>query len=123
MHIAFCSRNVWKCPACAEAVQRTEKDAHAAVCPAAEVACECGARVARSEMARHKAEACLMRTVECEFCEVSVPMVELSDHQEYCGSRTENCERCLQLVKLRDMDRHISSKCASLLHAARRAAQ
>ena len=66
--------------------------------------------MARSEMARHKAEACLMRTVECEFCEVSVPMVELSDHQEYCGSRTENCERCLQLVKLRDMDRHISSK-------------
>jgi hypothetical protein len=111
MHVAFCERNVYRCPACGECMQRSAKDEHAAECSAAPVQCECGESMPRSALARHKAEACLMRTVECEFCEVSFTCVELMDHQEYCGARTENCTRCLKLVKMRDLERHVSSGC------------
>ena len=111
MHVAFCQRNVHRCDACGELVQRSEKDAHEASCGAAPVQCECGESVTKATLERHKAEACLHRMVECEFCEVGFTCVELMDHSEYCGSRTENCAACLMLVQLRNMDRHISSNC------------
>ena len=111
MHVAFCERNVHRCDACGELVQRSEKDAHAASCGAAPVQCECGESVTKATLERHKASACLHRMVECEFCEVGFTYVELMDHSEYCGSRTENCTACLKLVQLRNMDRHISSGC------------
>ena len=110
MHVAFCSRNVWRCTACGECMQRgSAQEEHAEQCSAAVLECECGEKLSRSALERHKKEACLMRTVECEFCEVTFTCVELMDHQEYCGSRTENCTRCLKLVKMRDMERHQAS--------------
>ena len=35
----------------------------------------------------------------------------MNSHQDYCGSRTETCEKCKRFVKLKDMDLHASSNC------------
>lgn len=110
LHVSFCTRNVWRCPKCDDCFQKNEKEQHEKTVHAL-VTCVCGEVVEQGRLERHKAEACLRRQVECEFCEMSLPMLELMDHQEYCGSRTDNCLQCLKIVKIRDMDRHLASGC------------
>ena len=34
--------------------------------------------------------------------------MEMSDHETYCGSRTERCDRCPDWVQLREWDSHQS---------------
>ena len=106
---------IYKCRACGETMQISDKEAHAGecamaqvcphrvspgraplhplhppaladVCPRLQVACECGERVGRGELSRHKRDTCVRRSVECEFCEQSIGFVELLGHQEYCGT-------------------------------------
>ena len=34
------------------------------------------------------------------------------DHKEYCGVRTEQCDKCKRYIKIKDMDVHLVSGCA-----------
>lgn len=55
---------------------------------------------------------CLKRQVKCTYCEMDVAKGELDDHQEYCGTRTENCVLCGQFIMVKDMARHEESRCS-----------
>lgn len=50
--------------------------------------------------------------LKCEFCELEVPMVQLNDHEELCGARTDVCTRCMHYVRNRDAHSHRMSGCA-----------
>ena len=118
-HIAFCNRNIYRCEHCGEAVRVADKAEHSAT--HAKVVCDCGESVEAIKLERHKAEACavhsfetciecserlpkgsmdvhrtqcIYRHVACEWCAMPLPYIEMADHKEYCGSRTERCVRC-----------------------------
>lgn len=45
----------------------------------------------------------------CKFCELELPKTELEEHEDYCGSRTDKCIECGQLVMFKDKDMHYIS--------------
>ncbi|KAF3976240.1 hypothetical protein CMV_000560 [Castanea mollissima] len=56
----------------------------------APVSCSlCSETMEREILAIHKGENCPQRIVTCEFCEFPLPAVDLAEHQEVCGNRTE----------------------------------
>lgn len=135
-HEAFCRRNNAVCPDCGEVVRRDELDAHHAEvhattpCPdcgeavrtseleahhaahhAMATCPQCGSEVLQALLATHTENECLLRSVECEFCNLPMPFVDLLAHQETCGVRTDVCTLCLRYIKLRDMARHTESNC------------
>ncbi|KAJ8430710.1 hypothetical protein Cgig2_000275 [Carnegiea gigantea] len=68
-----------------------------------QVACSlCSETMDREILDVHKGENCPQRIVTCEYCEFPLPAIDLFEHQEVCGNRTEYCHRCGRYIRLRD---------------------
>lgn len=49
--------------------------------------------------------------MHCNFCDLDMQFNEYSEHVDACGSRTDHCELCNQVVMLKDMEAHKLSSC------------
>ncbi|XP_065889678.1 TRAF-type zinc finger domain-containing protein 1-like isoform X2 [Dysidea avara] len=56
-----------------------------------------------------------MRMVDCEYCELQFKAMELYQHKDHCGSRTDVCEKCQQYVMLKEMKSHLENMCATVV--------
>lgn len=45
----------------------------------------------------------------CKYCDLELPKLDLDDHENYCGSRTDKCMECGELVMFKDKQAHMSS--------------
>ncbi|XP_044762904.1 TRAF-type zinc finger domain-containing protein 1-like isoform X2 [Coccinella septempunctata] len=45
----------------------------------------------------------------CRYCELELPKVELEDHENYCGSRTDKCLDCGELVMFKYKQMHLDT--------------
>lgn len=52
---------------------------------------------------------CQYRQQGCRFCELELPVAEICEHEEYCGSRTKKCEECGEYVMLKYEQLHLDS--------------
>ncbi len=62
-------------------------------------------------MVYFQSELCPRRPVICAYCELELPHIDLQHHLDYCGTRTERCDRCEQYVMCKDFSRHQDSDC------------
>lgn len=75
----------------------------------APVSCSlCKETMDREVLTVHEGENCPQRIVTCEFCEFPLPAIDLLEHQEVCGNRTELCPMCNRYVRLREKYGHES---------------
>ena len=135
MHVVHCQRNIQLCPKCHEPVPRSELadhdlEFHAEVkCPECQKKCENSAlddhkvTFNLSSFGRYPADNrykshsprvfqkndCPKRPKLCRFCELELKADTMSEHEHFCGSRTENCEVCNQLVMLKNQRMHEES--------------
>lgn len=49
----------------------------------------------------------------CKYCDLELPKLELDDHENYCGSRTDKCMECGELVMFKDKQAHMASNHSS----------
>ena len=54
---------------------------------------------------------CPKRQSKCAYCEIDLPFCDLQEHLNFCGTRTEPCEKCGQFVMHKDLQRHEDSNC------------
>lgn len=102
LHYAHCSRNLEKCKVCGDMIPRKHAEEHY-LSTHAPVACSlCSETMDRETLDVHKGENCPQRIVTCEYCEFPLPAIDLFEHQEVCGNRTEYCHRCGRYIRLRD---------------------
>lgn len=45
----------------------------------------------------------------CKYCDLELPKLELEDHENYCGSRTDKCLQCGELVMFKYKQIHMDS--------------
>eukprot|EP01105_Mastigella_eilhardi_P006554 TRINITY_DN1808_c0_g1_i2.p1 TRINITY_DN1808_c0_g1~~TRINITY_DN1808_c0_g1_i2.p1 ORF type:complete len:457 (-),score=86.08 TRINITY_DN1808_c0_g1_i2:9-1379(-) len=109
-HDVFCRRNIQQCPVCNVPVRVADAEAHAAT-HVLEPCSKCEQRVEHSHMEQHLESECPKRATPCSFCSLSIPADEHERHEAYCGSRTDQCAACSKYIRLRDMAKHVSSKC------------
>lgn len=60
-------------------------------------------------------DSCPELKLECKYCDLEFRRIELSEHIEGCGSRTDHCELCNRRVMLKDMAEHKENKCATVM--------
>ena len=102
MHFVHCKRNLKLCSLCGEAIQRSKEREHFEE-NHAEINCvQCGQKTTRSEEGNHLAYECGKRPITCHYCELRLPRERMSEHQEFCGTRTEFCHKCSRYVLVRD---------------------
>lgn len=80
-----------------------------------QVACKCGKKMEKRFFDDHQAKECRQRMLKCDFCELELTFQDLQGHVEYCGSRTEKCEKCGQFVMKKGQAFHDATKCGSVL--------
>ncbi|KAG7235376.1 hypothetical protein INR49_032716 [Caranx melampygus] len=89
LHETHCSRFLCVCPDCDESVPKEQLDQHREE-QHTEVRCsKCNQKMERRHLMDHE-----------------LPVKELGQHREVCGSRTELCRECNRYVKLRDLAEH-----------------
>ncbi|XP_021743775.1 TRAF-type zinc finger domain-containing protein 1-like isoform X1 [Chenopodium quinoa] len=102
LHTVHCGRNLEKCKVCGDMVPKKHAEEHY-FNTHAPVACSlCSETMDREILDVHKGEDCPQRIVTCEYCEFPLPAIDLSEHQDICGNRTEHCYRCARYIRLRD---------------------
>ncbi|RZC26099.1 XIAP-associated factor 1 isoform B [Glycine soja] len=133
LHYAHCSRKLEKCKVCGDMVPRKNAEDHylrthapcytwlwmlktifsaTFICSKqkgglVQVSCSlCSETMERDILDIHKGENCPQRIVTCEFCEFPLPAIDLAEHQEVCGNRTELCHLCNKYVRLRERFSH-----------------
>ncbi|KAK2376210.1 TRAF-type zinc finger domain-containing protein [Trifolium repens] len=106
LHNAHCSRNLQKCKVCGDMVPKKNAEDHY-LTTHAPVSCSlCSETMDRDIIDIHKGENCPKRIVTCDFCEFPLPAIDLAEHQEVCGNRTELCHLCNKYVRLRERYTH-----------------
>ena len=134
MHVVHCQRNIQLCPKCQEPVPRSELDNHDLEFHS-EVKCsDCQKTYESSSLNDHKvklsteiryretstslnlfiwyvfqANDCPKRQKQCQYCNLELKADTMDEHEDYCGSRTENCEVCDKLVMLKYEQMHLES--------------
>ena len=102
IHFVHCKRNLKLCSLCGEAIQRSKEKEHFEE-NHVEINCvQCGQKTTRSEEGNHLAYECGKRPITCHYCELRLPRERMSEHQEFCGTRTEFCRKCSRYVLVRD---------------------
>ncbi|KAL2489058.1 TRAF-type zinc finger-related [Forsythia ovata] len=115
LHFAHCSRNLEKCKVCGDMVPKKFAEEHF-LSTHAPVACsQCSATMERDVLNVHRGENCPQRIVTCEYCEFPLPAIDLLEHQEVCGNRTELCHLCHKYIRLRERNGH-ESRCNGLVN-------
>ncbi|EXC01183.1 hypothetical protein L484_025561 [Morus notabilis] len=114
LHFAHCSRNLERCKVCGDMVPKKHAEEHY-LNTHAPVACSlCSETMEREILAIHKGENCPQRIVTCDFCEFPLPAIDLAEHQEVCGNRTELCSLCNRYIRLRERYNH-ETRCSAVL--------
>ncbi|KAG8377400.1 hypothetical protein BUALT_Bualt08G0029100 [Buddleja alternifolia] len=115
LHFAHCSRNLEKCKVCGDMIPRKFAEEHF-LSTHAPVACSlCSETMNRDILDVHKGENCPQRMVTCEYCEFPLPAIDLLEHQEVCGNRTDLCHMCRKYIRLREMHGH-ESRCNGVVN-------
>ncbi|KAL7154810.1 hypothetical protein ABFS83_03G028200 [Erythranthe nasuta] len=112
LHSVHCYRNLEKCKVCGDMVPKQFVEEHF-LSTHAPVSCSlCSETMDREILDVHKGENCPQRIVTCEYCEFPLPAVDLLEHQEVCGNRTELCHACNKYIRLRESYGH-ESRCTA----------
>jgi len=100
-HYNNCKRFGRYCELCKFVVPHNENNHDAEY----HITCECGEVISKESLKKHK-EVCTYSTVKCEYCEIDVPIKDLTEHLGYCGSRTNKCSKCGKWVILANISDH-----------------
>ncbi|GMN40190.1 hypothetical protein TIFTF001_009422 [Ficus carica] len=106
LHFAHCSRNLERCKVCGDMVPKKHAEEHYLNTHAPVTCSLCSETMEREILAIHKGENCPQRIVTCDFCEFPLPAIDLAEHQEVCGNRTELCSLCNKYIRLRERYNH-----------------
>ncbi|KAG2551802.1 XIAP-associated factor 1-like isoform X1 [Panicum virgatum] len=106
LHSVHCARNLQKCQHCGEMVPRKLMDEHYDENHAPMNCTLCKDTIERESWDLHKSEKCPQRMVACEYCEFELPAVDMNEHQDVCGNRTEYCQTCKKYIRLREWIGH-----------------
>ncbi|XP_078430634.1 TRAF-type zinc finger-like protein isoform X2 [Wolffia australiana] len=95
-----CARNLEKCSICGDMIQKKLAREHYHGNHAPVDCVHCGETVERENLALHRGQICPQRIIACDYCEFQLPAVDLYEHQDLCGNRTEYCDECCRYIRL-----------------------
>ncbi|XP_069070916.1 TRAF-type zinc finger domain-containing protein 1 isoform X1 [Pleurodeles waltl] len=105
IHEIHCKRNIDVCTFCREPFPKSEMKNHIDT-EHAQVLCKCNMKMEKRHLEAHKVSKCPLRPTQCQYCELELSHNKVSDHEDYCGTRTERCNGCGRNVMVKDLQAH-----------------
>lgn len=109
LHELTCARMNFLCKKCGTVVSKNKADDHEVEFHSLVPCNKCEEFVEKMFMLLHEANECSHRFVRCKYCEMSIRILDMSDHEEACGAITEPCEKCGTRVMRKYKDDHLNS--------------
>ncbi|XP_071732339.1 uncharacterized protein [Rutidosis leptorrhynchoides] len=106
LHFFHCSRNLEKCKICGDMVPKKHAEEHYSSTHAPVSCSLCHEMIEPEKLDVHKSQKCPQRMATCDYCEFPLPAIDLFEHQEVCGNRTELCILCNRYIRLRERIAH-----------------
>jgi hypothetical protein len=132
LHLIHCVKKYRFCDSCQIPVPIADDHKHCEICQRPYrsydahfkqwhtfLRCVCGKDIERHLLESHKTNDCPHKLVTCRFCSLLVPVGDISsmdardrimgftsEHEAVCGNRTDRCQVCGRLERLKDMDLH-----------------
>lgn len=106
MHSAHCKRNIQLCPLCGQAISRKDAKEHLQEYHEKIDCVQCGQKTTRIDEETHLVSECAKTLIPCRYCDILLPREKMLEHQDFCGSRTELCEKCNRYVMMNDLQKH-----------------
>jgi hypothetical protein len=66
-------------------------------------------KVATEALQQKQSEKPKSNLLACKFCDLELPKLELEEHENYCGTRTDKCLECGELVMFKYKQIHMDS--------------
>ena len=108
LHDAVCKQHNYICDMCDSVISIREMNTHPQECPDNFIDCkDCDEIVRNADFEKHKNSECEGRIMNCIYCEIPLPFYKLSEHEQECGCRTEECKECGERVKRKHLARHV----------------
>ncbi|XP_068101943.1 TRAF-type zinc finger domain-containing protein 1 isoform X2 [Hyperolius riggenbachi] len=105
IHEIHCRRNISMCKKCKEPFPTSDMEEHMAT-EHAQVTCKCKMTMEKCLLEEHEHSSCPLRMIQCQFCELELAFNKFEEHEEYCGARTESCDKCGSSVMKKDLKDH-----------------
>ena len=99
LHEHFCFKNIIKCEKCGEPISREEVEEHYIENHKLEDCRDCGKKLEKRLFLSHTKK-CKDKPTICTYCTLDVPIKDLHEHEYMCGSKTENCVYCGELIPI-----------------------
>ena len=64
-------------------------------------------KVRSADQGNHRPNKSTKQLATCRFCEVMLPGVIVSEHEEYCRSKTDICKKCECYVMVKEFAQHL----------------
>ncbi|PNT74640.1 XIAP-associated factor 1 isoform X3 [Brachypodium distachyon] len=112
LHSAHCARNLQKCEHCGDMVPRKHMEEHYDEKHALVNCSGCKETIEHELWDLHKRIQCPQSMLTCQYCKFELPAIDIFEHQDVCGNRTEYCQPCKKDIRLREWIGH-----EILLHA------
>lgn len=109
IHELSCARLNTLCKKCGTVVNKNSMDQHQEEYHSFVECSKCGELIEKMYLLLHEVNQCSHRLVSCKYCEMSIRLTDLSDHEEACGAITEPCGNCGLRIMRRYRDEHINS--------------
>lgn len=109
IHTIHCQRNIYLCPKCDEPVNRGQQEEHDESYHKPTFCTSCHIQLEKCKLQDHLSNDCPKRRTKCQICDIDVEVSEISEHENYCGARTEKCQECGEFVMLKYKQLHLDS--------------
>ncbi|CAN6226384.1 unnamed protein product [Urochloa humidicola] len=106
LHSVHCARNLQKCEHCRDMIPTKLMDEHYDESHAPMNCSLCKCTIERELWDLHTSIQCPQRMLACQYCEFELPAVDLLEHQDVCGNRTDYCQTCRKYIRLREWIGH-----------------
>merc|ERR1712129_540967 len=106
-HESQCKESTVACEVCGEEYIRKNKHLHTC----GSLCVLCGDRVNVKDKLLHLLTDCRERRAVCNYCGIFRKCVDMEEHRQFCGSRSEQCEVCNKFVSIANMEAHLASNC------------
>ena len=106
LHQRFCFQNIRYCEKCEEAIPIDEYDEHLSM-----HASKQNLSLLKKESKEMRESLCLQKLesskIGCQYCGLMLSFSDYLEHEEACGSRTQECPDCQNLIMTKDFVDHV----------------
>ena len=108
IHEKYCAQSLTRCKECNEVVDIDSLEEHHHEKHEIIECSHCLSKLNKIAYNLHRKGSCKAKDIQCQYCDLTMIQDLLDNHESMCGSQTDPCPACAQLItKKIGLDKHL----------------